>query len=108
MGGGMGGGGGMPDAKVLKEKAAKAIDKDDKKKMGTEAHGMFHKVKKILSGKNEKSRDMAAMLEDVMSGKPIAGIDKKKEPKPAKKDEKDEKDAKVEKKESPVDAITEI
>ena len=77
---GMGmGGGGPPDAKVLKEKAAKAIDKDDKKKMGTEAHGMFHKVKKILSGHNEKARDMAGTLEDVLSGKAIPGIDKPKE-----------------------------
>lgn len=82
---GMGGGGGMPDAKQLKEKAAQAIDKDDKKKMGTEAHTMFHKIKKILSSKNEKARDMAGVLEDVMSGKPIAGIDKPKE------DDKDDK-----------------
>ena len=38
----------MPDAADLKKKAAAALDKDDKKKMGSEAHAMYHKVKKIL------------------------------------------------------------
>ena len=38
----------MPDANDLKKKAAEALDKDDKKKMGSEAHAMFHKVKKVL------------------------------------------------------------
>ena len=40
---------GLPDAKQLKEKAAKAIDKDHLKKMGKEKHQMFLKVKKLLS-----------------------------------------------------------
>ena len=70
---------GLPDQNQLKDKAAKAIDKDDKKKMGSEKHAMFHRVKKILSGKNDKARDMAGVLEDVISGKPIPGMDKKKE-----------------------------
>ena len=47
--------------------------------MGSEKHAMFHKVKKILSGKNDKARDMAGALEDVMSGKPLPGAEKKKE-----------------------------
>ena len=47
--------------------------------MGSEKHAMFHRVKKILSGKNDKARDMAGVLEDVISGKPIPGMDKKKE-----------------------------
>lgn len=47
--------------------------------MGSEKHAMFHKVKKILSGKNDKARDMASVLDDVMKGKPIEGIDTKKE-----------------------------
>jgi len=68
----------MPNQADLKKKAAIALDKDDKKKMGSEAHSMFHKVKKVLTGKNDKSRDMAAMIEDVMSGKAIPGVDKPK------------------------------
>ena len=58
-----------PDVGELKKKAAKAIDKDDKKKMGSEKHAMFHKVKKILQGKNKKARDVAAKIEDVLSGR---------------------------------------
>ena len=73
---------GLPDQNQLKTKAASAIDKDDKKKMGSEKHAMFHKVKKILSGKNDKARDMAGVLADVVDGKPIPGLDKKQEPKP--------------------------
>ena len=46
--------------------------------MGTEKHMMFHKVKHILSKHNDESREMASMLEDVISGKAIAGIDDKK------------------------------
>jgi len=42
---------------------------------------MFHKVKKILSGKNEKARDMAAVVDDVISGKQIPGVDKPKKEK---------------------------
>ena len=76
----------MPDAADLKKKAAAALDKDDKKKMGSDAHQVFHKVKKILQGKNKKSQDMAAVLEDVMEGRAIPGVDKPKE-KPKKPDE---------------------
>jgi hypothetical protein len=50
--------------------------------MGSEKHAMFHKVKKILSGKNDKARDMAGVLADVVDGKPIPGLDKKPEAKP--------------------------
>ena len=56
--------------------------------MGSEKHAMFHKVKKILQGKNDKARDMAGVLEDVMSGKPVPGLDKEK----PKKEESDKED----------------
>lgn len=69
-----------PDQKALMVKAAKAIDKDDKGKMGADAHTMFTKVKKVLQGKNEKSTTMSGVLEDLISGKAIPGLDKKQEP----------------------------
>mmetsp|Transcript_672 Transcript_672/g.950 ORF Transcript_672/g.950 Transcript_672/m.950 type:complete len:124 (-) Transcript_672:2448-2819(-) len=57
--------------------------------MGTEKHQMFHKMKKILSGKNDKARDMAGVLDDIINGKAIPGLGKKpKEEKP--KEEKPE------------------
>lgn len=37
---------------------------------------MFTKVKRVLQGKNEKATTMAGVLEDVMSGKHIPGVDK--------------------------------
>lgn len=37
--------------------------------MGKEKHAMFHKVKKILSGKDKHAREMAEVLDGVMEGK---------------------------------------
>ena len=89
-GGGPGMLGSTPDPKQLKEKAAKAIDKDDLKKMGKEKHQVFHKVKKILQGKTSKSRDMAGVLEDIISGKDIPGIDKPSKPKKSSEESSDD------------------
>ena len=58
--------------------------------MGNEAHSMFTKVKKVLQGKNEKSTTMAGVLEDLIAGKPIPGLDKPKQPEPEPKSETEE------------------
>ena len=42
----------VPDQNQLVERASKAMDKDDKKKMGEEKYSQFHKIKKILKLKN--------------------------------------------------------
>ena len=58
----------LPDQGDLKKKAAKAIDKDDKKKMGDQKHATFMKIRKILEKKNEESRSMAKDLEAILEG----------------------------------------
>ena len=66
---------GAPDKKQLLEKAEKAIEKDDKKKMGTDKFNTFMKIKKYLSGKNDKSRSLAGVLEKLLEGQPVRGLD---------------------------------
>lgn len=59
----------VPDAGQLKEQAAKAMDKDDKKKMGEEKFNTFKRIRKILQGKNAAARNMAKNVEEILDGK---------------------------------------
>jgi len=54
--------------------------------MGSDKHALFHKAKKILGGKNSKAREFAAVVDDIINGKLIPGLDK---PKEKKKEEKE-------------------
>ena len=58
-----------PDEAQLKERATKAMDKDDKKKMGQEKYNQFKHIKKVLSRKNQESKHMALLIEQAMDGK---------------------------------------
>ena len=49
----------VPDANQLRERAAKAMDKDDKKKMGDEKFNLFRRIRKKLEGKNAESKKLA-------------------------------------------------
>ena len=71
------------DADQLREQAAKAMDKDDKKKMGEETFNMFRRVRKKLEGKNADSKKLAQNIEDILGGK--------KEEEKKKEEKKDEK-----------------
>jgi len=59
----------VPDEAQLKERAAKAMDKDDKKKMGQEKYNQFKHIKKVLSRKNQESKAMALLVEQALDGK---------------------------------------
>ena len=48
------------------KKAAKAIDKDDKKKMGEEKFRTLEQVRKILKKRNHQSKELAKTLEEIM------------------------------------------
>ena len=50
---------GVPDANQLRERAAKAMDKDDKKKMGDDKFNLFRRIRKKLEGKNAESKKLA-------------------------------------------------
>lgn len=67
----------MPDPATLKLQAAKAMDKDDKKKMGEEKFNTFRRLRKILQGKNNTSKKMAQTIEDVLANRPTEGLVKK-------------------------------
>ena len=45
--------------KEIVKKAEKAMDKDDKKKMGNEKFHLYEKIRKTLQGKNRAAREMA-------------------------------------------------
>ena len=49
----------VPDAGQLRDRAAKAMDKDDKKKMGDEKFNQYKKIRKILQQKNRDSQKLA-------------------------------------------------
>ena len=49
----------VPDANQLRERAAKAMDKDDKKKMGDDKFNLFRRIRKKLEGKNAESKKLA-------------------------------------------------
>ena len=55
------------------EKAAKAIDKDDKKKMGEEKFSTLLKVRKQLQQRNHGSKDLARRLEEIMDDPGMGG-----------------------------------
>ena len=59
----------IPDLNQLTEQAKKAMEKDDKKKMGKEKYDLFRKIKKTLDQKSGESRKMAHMIEDILEGK---------------------------------------
>ena len=83
----------VPDQNQLVERASKAMDKDDKKKMGEEKYNQFHKIKKILKLKNNESKNMARLIEEVLDGKTPDAT--KEEPKKEESsDKKDDKDGK--------------
>ena len=96
--------GGAPNAADLALRASKAMDKDDKKKMGEEKHNMFRRIRKVLEMKNEKSKKMAENIEKALAGKKIEDKkedkkeEKKKEEKKKPKEEKKEEKKKEEKK----------
>ena len=69
----------VPDANQLRERAAKAMDKDDKKKMGDEKFNLFRRIRKKLEGKNAESKKLAQEIETALSNKKEE--DKKEEPK---------------------------
>ena len=82
------------DANQLRERAAKAMDKDDKKKMGDEKFNLFRRIRKKLEGKNAESKKLAQEIENALSNKKEE--DKKEEPKkeekkPAEKPKEDPK-----------------
>ena len=84
----------VPDANQLRERAAKAMDKDDKKKMGDEKFNLFRRIRKKLEGKNAESKKLAQEIENALSNKKEE--DKKEEPKkeekkPAEKPKEDPK-----------------
>ena len=88
--------GGAPNAADLTLKAAKAMDKDDKKKMGEDKHNMFRRIRKVLEQKNAASKKMAENIEKALAGKKIE--DKKEEKKEEKKKEEKKKEEKKEEK----------
>ena len=59
----------IPDVGELKNKAAKAMDKDDKKKMGDEKFNQYRRIRKVLQQKNGESKKLAQKIEDVLDGK---------------------------------------
>ena len=77
-------------------KAAKAMDKDDKKKMGEDKHNMFRRIRKVLEQKNAASKKMAENIEKALAGKKIE--EKKDEKKEEKKKEEKKKEEKKEEK----------
>ena len=87
----------VPDANQLRERAAKAMDKDDKKKMGDDKFNMFRRIRKKLEGKNAESKKLAQEIENALSNKKEE--DKKEEPK--KEEKKDEKKPAEKPKENP-------
>lgn len=58
----------VPDANQLKERAAKAMEKDDKKKMGDEKFALYKKAKKIMMMKDKNSKKLAQSIEEVLAG----------------------------------------
>ena len=67
------GGGGIPNEQELKKKAAKAMDKDDKKKMGDTKFDQYRRIRKIFQGKNKESRTLAKKVEEVLDGRKSDG-----------------------------------
>ena len=59
----------MPDVTELKNKAAKAMDKDDKKKMGDEKFNQYRRIRKVFQQKNAESKKLAQKVEDVIDNK---------------------------------------
>ena len=91
--------GGAPNAADLTLRAAKAMDKDDKKKMGEEKHNMFRRIRKVLEQKNAASKKMAENIEKALAGKKMEEKKEEKKKEEKKKEEKKEEKKKEEKKE---------
>ena len=108
---------GVPDANQLRERAAKAMDKDDKKKMGDEKFNLFRRIRKKLEGKNAESKKLAQDIENALSNKKEDSkeedkkedkpAEKKPPPKPAPK-ERDKKQDQADNKEKVKSAVTQV